>query len=53
MIFILPVSSSEPVKYILPVNINVSALLENIILPLSPVALKFPDTTSEPEITTA
>jgi len=49
----LPVNSSEPVKYMLPVNINVSALLENNMLPLSPVALKFPDTTSEPDIITA
>ena len=49
---ILPVTTTLPEISIDPVNSNVSALPENNILPLSPVALKPPDTAREPEIIT-
>jgi len=49
---ILPVTTTLPEISIDPVNSNVSALPENNILPLSPVALKPPDTDREPEIIT-
>ena len=49
---ILPVSSSEPVRYMLPVNSNVSALLENNTLPVSPLTLKLPETFNDPVIIT-
>ena len=49
---ILPVNTREPVNIIEPVNSNVSALVEKSKLPLSPVALKLPETTREPEIVT-
>ena len=46
---ILPVSSSDPVRYMLPVNSSVSAFPINDI---SPVATKPPETFNDPDIVT-
>ena len=50
---ILPVTTIDPLTNTEPDTSRVSALLENNILPVSPVALNAPDTTSDPDIVTA
>ena len=45
---ILPVSSSEPVRYMLPVNSNASTLPKNNVSP----AVKLPETFNDPVIIT-
>jgi len=46
------VTTIDPVTKIEPVNSSVSALLENNMLPVPPVAAKLPVTVNEPDIRT-
>jgi hypothetical protein len=48
----LPVNIIEPVTNKDPVNSIVSALVKNVVEPLSPTKLVDPVTTKDPEITT-